>query len=200
MERDWLTLGPSLGLAFGELRHQLGEAFHLLPVKGGQHQLALLEVVAFVEQDHGVATYHGLQNPRSLPGMQDLCRCSEERLDLIRVGEHHERRRGEKPDREPLAVAGTALLHEGDRPRPPAQRLHDARLSRSRRKLGAHRSPPTYRRRYPSSLFLSVSRITQLGSVGDGAMIRILSTELASEGFFVNSAATREIPLGYWNS
>ena len=52
MERRRGRRGPARDLALGHLLHQAGEPLHLLAVEGRQHQLALLEMRALVEEDH----------------------------------------------------------------------------------------------------------------------------------------------------
>ena len=64
------------------------EPLHLLAVEGGQHELALLEVRALVEQDHRVGAHDRLEDLRALAGMQHLGRGGEDLLDLVGVGEH----------------------------------------------------------------------------------------------------------------
>ena len=138
VERDRPVARPLGRLALGDLRHQAGQPLHLLPVEGGQHQLALLEVVALVEQDHRVADEHRLEDPCALAGVQDVRRRGEQLLQVLRVREHHERRSAQQPDGEALAVARSAALEEGVRPRQPAERLHDDRHARTGWKSRLH--------------------------------------------------------------
>ena len=117
---------PRRCLLVGDLLHGAGQPLHLLAVEGGQHQLALAEVVALVEQDHRVLADHRLEDARALTGVQHLRVGGEDLLDLRGVGDHHERRRLQQPDREPLAVAarGTA---PGTRPVVPTRRWSASR-------------------------------------------------------------------------
>ena len=70
--------------------HQAGQALHLLAVEGRQHQLALGEVLALVEQDHRVGAEDRLEDPRALAGMDGLGRRGEDVLDVGRLGDEHE--------------------------------------------------------------------------------------------------------------
>ena len=126
--------------ARGDLGHHLRQPRDLLAVEGGQHEPALGEVGVLVEQDHRVAAdRRGSRMRAPLPGCRTSARRREDLLDLLGVGEHHERRRAEQADREAPAVARAAALEEGHRPRPPAHRLQPARGARSRRqRRGGH--------------------------------------------------------------
>jgi hypothetical protein len=90
-----LLARPGGDLALGQLGHQAGHALHPLAVERGQQQLALLQVRALVEQDHGVPADDRLEDPRALAGVQHLGRRLEELLDLVGVGDHHDGRLAE---------------------------------------------------------------------------------------------------------
>jgi hypothetical protein len=134
MERDRLVARPALDLRRGNLGHELREAPDLLAVEGGQHQPALREVRVLVEQDHRVAADDRLEDARALPRVQDLGGRREDLLDVVRVGEDHERRRREQVHREALAEPRAVAFERGHGPRPPAQRLDPPRRARTRRK------------------------------------------------------------------
>jgi hypothetical protein len=103
-------------------------------VEGREHEPALGQVRALVEEDDRVAPDERLEDSRALARMQHVGRRREDLLDLLGVGEHHERRRPEQAQREAPPVAGAAVLEEGDRARPPAQRLRRRRGARAGRK------------------------------------------------------------------
>jgi hypothetical protein len=107
----------------GNLGHQAGEALHPLAMEGGQDQLALLHVSAFVEQDHRVGPDDRLQHTSALSRLQHVRRCGEDFLHLVRVAQHHERRRQREADGEAPAVARAAALEVGERPHPEAEEL-----------------------------------------------------------------------------
>jgi hypothetical protein len=141
MESEQLAARPPRDLALGHLGHQALEALHPLAVERRQHQLALLEVLALVEQDHRVAAHDRLQDARALARVQDLRRGGEHLLHLVRVGEHHERRSAQDLQREPSPVARPATLQEADRPRPPSDGLDHPRKSWPGWKLSSHSIP-----------------------------------------------------------
>ena len=122
---------PRCRLLLGDLLHGAGEALHLLAVEGRQHHLALCEVVALVQQDHGVAPDDGLEDPRPLARMQDFGGGREDLLDLVGVGDHHERRRRQQAHREAVAVLRPAAFQERNGARPPCDRLDRAGLARA---------------------------------------------------------------------
>jgi len=96
-------------------------------VEGGQHQLALLHVRRFVEQDDRVGADDRFEHPSADAGLQDIGGRGEDFLDLVGVGDHHERRRERQADREALAVAGTTALQVGVRSHPKAHELDGRR-------------------------------------------------------------------------
>ena len=120
---------------------QAGEALHPLAVERGQHQLALLHVGVAVEQDHRVVADDRLQDARALARVQDVGRRREDLLDLVRLGDHHERRREREPDREALAVARPVALEVGERPRPEADHLDRRGIGGARGKALVHAAP-----------------------------------------------------------
>src|SRR5204862_5875291 len=100
----------------------------------GQHQLALLEVGALVEQDHRIPPDDGLEDPRALTWMENLRRSREDLADVLGVAEVDERRREGQANRVALPVAGPAALAECDRARPPAEHLQRGWIARAWRK------------------------------------------------------------------
>ena len=92
VQRDRPLQRPGGHLALGQLAHQTRQALHLLAVEGRQKQLALAQVRALVEQDHRVGADDRLEDARALAGMQHLGRRLEDLLDLLGIGDHHERR------------------------------------------------------------------------------------------------------------
>ena len=140
LQRHRLIQGPGRNLALGQLGHQARQALHLLAVERRQQQLALLEMRALVEQDDRVGTDHWFQDVRALAGVQDVGGSLEEGLDLVGIGQQHERRLAHEADREASAVARPATLQEGGRPAPPADRLQHGRHPRARRQRILHGS------------------------------------------------------------
>ena len=63
------------------------------PWKAGSISLRCSRCASLVEQDHRVAADDRLEDARALAGVQHLGRRREDLLDLVGVGEHHERRR-----------------------------------------------------------------------------------------------------------
>ena len=63
------------------------------PWKAGSISLRCSRCGALVEQDHRVRADDRLEDARALAGVQHVGRRREELLDLVGVGEHHERRR-----------------------------------------------------------------------------------------------------------
>ena len=129
-----LAASPAPHLVPGHALHQPAQALHPLAVEGREQQPALLHVRIAVEQDQGVRAHQRLEHPGALAGVQDVGRSGEDLLDLIRLGEDDERRRERKADREALAVALTAALGEGERPRPQSDPLDEGRSPRTVRK------------------------------------------------------------------
>ena len=123
MQLDGRIQRPGLDLAGGQFTHQGSEALHALAVEGRQHQLALLEMWRLVEQDHRVAAHDRFENPSALAWVQNLWRCEKQLLDLIGVGDHHDRRLAEQAEREARAVAGATAIEEGGRTAPGTERL-----------------------------------------------------------------------------
>ena len=105
------------------------------PWKAGSISLRCARCALLVEQDHRVRADDGLEDARALAGVQHLGRRGEDLLDLVRVGHVHERRGLEQPQREALAVARAAALEEGDRARPPCERLNGTRGPRTGRQM-----------------------------------------------------------------
>ncbi len=133
---------PAGHVALAYLGHQVGQPLHPFAVEGGQHQLALLHVGAAVEEDHRVGAHHRLQRARAATGMEHVGRRREHLLHVVGIGEHHERRRLRQPDREALAVALPAALHERQRARPEPDPLHRGGIGRSWRKVCARHDSP----------------------------------------------------------
>ena len=138
MKSHRLVTRPARHLVLGHLLHQAREPLHLLAVEGRQHQLALAEMGALVEQDHRVRPDHRLEDLGPLAGMEHLGRRGEELAKVGGIGEVHERRRLQQPHREALPVAGATLLEERNRARPPAKRLKRLGKSRPWRKPSGH--------------------------------------------------------------
>jgi hypothetical protein len=118
-------------LVLGQLDHQPGQALHALAVEGWQQQLALLQVLALVEQEHRVAAHERFEDPGALAGVEHLGWRHEHFPDLVGVGDHHHRRLAGDADGEACAVAGATALEEGGGATPHAQRLHQRGHPRS---------------------------------------------------------------------
>ena len=84
-------VGPGLDLALADLGHHSPQALHPLAVEGGQQQPALGEVDVLVEQDHRAAPHDRGQDRRALAGMHGVSGGGEQRLDVGRIGQDHER-------------------------------------------------------------------------------------------------------------
>ena len=128
--------GQALDLAFADLGHHPAQALHPLAVEGGQEQPALREVDVLVEQDDRVAPDDRGQDRRALARMDGVGGGGEQRLDVGRIRQDHERRLEGELDRHPPAVAAQAL-ERGGRARPGPQQLQAARDPRSRRQRGS---------------------------------------------------------------
>ena len=130
VQRYRLVARPARGLALGDLRHEPGEALHLLAVEGRQHQLALLQMRRPRRAGSRSSADDRLEYPRALAGMRTSggavksCFTSSGSESITNGGV------AEQPDRESLAVAGAVALEERDRARPPADRLEQARRPR----------------------------------------------------------------------
>ena len=132
---------PGRDLGVGNPLDQAGEPLHALAVERGEHQLALLHVGAAVEQDHRVVADDRLQDAGALARSQHVRRSREHLLDLVRLRDHHERRREREPQREALAVAGPVALEVGERARPEADHLDRRGVGRARGKALVHAAP-----------------------------------------------------------
>ena len=108
------------------------------PWNAGSISLRCSMCDAAVEQDHRVVADDRLQHPRPLARAQDVGRRGEHLLDLLRLGDHHERRRERELQREALAVARPAALEEGQRSGPEAEHLDRRGIGRSRGKARVH--------------------------------------------------------------
>jgi hypothetical protein len=131
---------PGGDLALGQLAHQAGEGLHALAVERGQQQLALLQVWFLVEQDHRVGPDHRFQDASALARVQHVGWRHEDLLDLVGIGDHHDRGKAEQANREPLAVAGAGAFEEARRPTPVADRLQERGHARAGGKAGGHRT------------------------------------------------------------
>jgi hypothetical protein len=107
-------------------------------VEGRQHQLALAEMGALVEQDHRIRPDHRLEDLRPLARVEDLGRRPEQLAHVIGIREVHERRRLQQAHREALPVASATLLEERNRAIPPPNRLKSLGKARPWRKPGGH--------------------------------------------------------------
>ena len=174
MQLDRCVARPALDLALGHLGDEPGERLHLLAVEGGQHQLALREVRALVEQDHRVGADDGLEDPGALTGMKDVRRRREHLLELGRVRQHHERRHAQQPDREALAVARACALEVGERAVPPRDRLDHGRRGRTGRQCG-HRwlSSSGFQRKLTRVTARRVRSITESRAIQSGPCGRL---------------------------
>jgi len=127
---DGLVARPALHLPLRNLGHQIAEAIHALAVEGGEDELALLHVGAFVEQNHRVLADQWLEHASPLARVKDVGRRHEHLLHLIGVGDDHEGWRGWEANREALAVPGAAALQVGERTRPQPDALDQAWVGR----------------------------------------------------------------------
>ena len=71
-ELDRLSARPARNLPAGHLRDQVAETLHPFAVEGGEHQLALLHVRGFIEQDDRVRADDGFEHPSSLTGVKNV--------------------------------------------------------------------------------------------------------------------------------
>ena len=130
---------PAGELGLGQLDHQSGQLLHPLAVESGQQQPALLHVGVLVEQDHRVAPEDRLEDPRALAGVQHLRIGCEHLADLVRIGQHHERRLERQPDGRAAPVASQPQDRRG-RSRPHPDELEQRRQRRSGWQLRYHRT------------------------------------------------------------
>ena len=134
VQRERLAGAPAGDLRRGDLLHHAGERAHALAVEGGQHQLALGEVLGAVEQQHGARADDRLEHARALARVQDVGGRGEHLADLVGLREEDPLALGRADvDREAVAVARTALLHERHGPQGPAEQVERDR-PRTRRK------------------------------------------------------------------
>ena len=134
---------PAGDLRRGDLLHHAGEGAHALAVEGGQHQLALGEVLGAVEQQHGARADDRLEHARALARVQDVGGRGEHLADLVGLREEDPLALGRADvDREAIAVARAALLHERHGPQGPAEQVERHR-PRTRRE--AHTADRTGR-------------------------------------------------------
>jgi hypothetical protein len=98
------------------------------PWNAGSISLLMLHVRVAVEQEHGVEADDRLEHHRPLPGVQHVGGRRVDLLDLIRLGDDHERRRQGKARCEALAVASAETLEVRQGTRPEAHRLQQRRI------------------------------------------------------------------------
>jgi hypothetical protein len=92
MQRGRAPARPRRHFPLGQLGDRFGQTAHLLAVERREHQLALLHVHVLVEQDQRVAPDQGLEHLCPLAGMDGVWRGGEQLLDVVGIGQHHERR------------------------------------------------------------------------------------------------------------
>ena len=136
---DRLPARPGGDLAGRRGFDRASQPAHRLAVEGREQQLALLHVRGLVEQDHRVGADDRLEHPRAGAGMEHVGGRGEHLPDLVRVAQHHERRRERQAEREPPAVPRPAALEERQRPRPEADALQEGGQRGTRWEIGAHR-------------------------------------------------------------
>jgi hypothetical protein len=87
----------------------------------------LAQVLLAVEQKERLASEDGLEAEVRLAGAQILLVAREDRSDGVGMAEQDDRGRLGQAQREDLPVARRALVHQGERPLQPAQRLEERR-------------------------------------------------------------------------
>jgi hypothetical protein len=150
VQREVPVRAPGGDLALGHLLHHADERAHPLAMEGGQHQLALRQVLAPVEQQHGARADDRLEHLRALAGVQDVGGRHEHLADLVGLREEDPLALGRTHvDREAIAVAGAAALHERDRARHPAEHVERRQAGPGRQRRGGHTAERT---RIPATL------------------------------------------------
>jgi hypothetical protein len=150
-QREPLRARPRGDLALGDLAHQLPVALHALAVERRQQQLALRQMRVLVEDEHRAAAEHGPQDRVGLARAQHARVAGEDLLDRVRVREEDPRSLVDDPDREDVAVARAAALHERHRPRDPAEGAERRRVRRRARQRGVARDQHGARTVLPAS-------------------------------------------------
>ena len=150
VQREPLVRAPGGDLALGDVLHHADERAHALAVEGGQHQLALRQVLAAVEQQHRARADDRLEHLRALAGVQDAGGRREHLAQLVGLREEDPLALGRSHvDREAVAVAGPAALHERDRARHPAEHVERREAGPGRQRRGGHGAERT---RMPATL------------------------------------------------
>jgi peptidylprolyl isomerase len=139
VQDERLAGAPAVDLARGDLLHQSDERPHPLAVEGGQHELALRQVLAPVEQQHGARPDDVLEHARALAGVQHVGRRGEDLADLVGLGDEDPLALGRaQVDREAVAETAARVLHERDRAHDPAEHVERGRPGPGRQRRGGH--------------------------------------------------------------
>jgi len=131
VHRHALAARPGCQLVPGDPGDRVFEPLHALAVKGGEDQLLLAHVRAFVQQQDRVGSNDRLEDPGTFSRVEHVGRGREDLFDLFRIRDHHERILRHQADREPAAVDPAATLEEAGRPGPPAGGLERPREARA---------------------------------------------------------------------
>jgi hypothetical protein len=139
MDGELLSQRPGVDLDVDDLLHDRLVGAHPLTVEGRQHQLAMGEVVGALQHQHPAGAEDRFEDDIA-PRRQPVLALRVQGLDRSRVGDHHHRPlEAEKSDAEAISVPLSAILHEGQRAKRPAQSLDKRRAGRARGKRHEHR-------------------------------------------------------------
>jgi hypothetical protein len=122
---------PAVDLRIGRVAHRLGIRLHPPAVKRREHQPAVAQVLAAVEQQHGTLTQDWAEQRVRLARVELLVGTLEQLLDELRVEQHHEPVVEQGAHVHRAAVAAPRPLEEPCAADHEAGRLDDPRQARA---------------------------------------------------------------------
>ena len=129
VDRELLADRPGVDLGVDDLLHDRLIGAHPLAMERRQHQFAVREVVGALQQQKRAGAENRLEDDVAA-GRQAVPRLRVQRLDRLRVGDHHHRPlEAEELDAERVSVALPTLMHERQWPERPPQGLDQRRSS-----------------------------------------------------------------------
>src|SRR5262249_41598149 len=160
--------GPRLDRGVGDLADRLAVGLHPLAVEGRHHKASLVEMTGAIQEEQGVLAEERQERGVGLTGPEVVVVAGEDLLHRFGVAEEDDRRpvahvtEDRQPDREAVAVARRALLHERDGPADPVVELDDGRRAGARRKV-RHASDSRRRGDQPQAVGARLSNVRQIG-------------------------------------